>query len=60
METKLKQLYETPSTIVSELKTKGVICSSSLSITWLTGELNPAETDWGRTSYGDAVTNTWE
>lgn len=32
METKLKQLYEAPSTIVFGVKTEGVMCGSPVSI----------------------------
>ena len=35
METKLKQLYEAPSTMVLEVKSEGVICVSGQQMIWI-------------------------
>ena len=59
MKRKDKQHYLTPAVQVFEVKTEGVICVSTLQIMWMTSDPTPAEINWGRSSYGDANTDTW-
>ena len=46
METKNKELYEAPSTLVLEVKVEGVVCTSGVGA--------------NRTGYGDAIEDEWD
>ena len=45
METKNKELYEAPSTLVFEVKVEGVVCTSGVGA--------------NRSGYGDAIEDEW-
>ena len=61
MKTKDKGVYEAPTSEVMEMNMQNVVCTSPLVMYFLTDTTNPSsEIDWGRTTYGDATTGTWD
>ena len=57
MEAKRKNRYETPSTMVVEVKYEGIVCSSPGpdGVMWfLDGSSFSSNQDWGRDGYGNA------
>ena len=50
-----KLSYESPKTIVFEVRTNGMLCASQEGIMWLlNGSSFSSEESWGRDGYGDA------
>ena len=52
-------VYEEPSALVVELGTEGLVCESSLMTMFLLDAEPAAQVNFGRDSYGSAVTDTW-
>ena len=52
--------YETPVSTVLEVKANSVICTSPLSVMAILSGDPGTEVEWGRETYGTAVTDTWE
>lgn len=55
-----KSIYESPTSEVMEMNMQNVVCASVFVMYLLTDTTTPSsEIDWGRTTYGDASTDTW-
>lgn len=59
MKTKDKGLYKPPTLEVVEMKMQNVVCASQFLVVFLLTDDPTTEFDWGRTTYGDASTDTW-
>ena len=56
----MKQNYDAPAATVLEVDISRVICNSPFVLTAILYESSAEEINWGRGSYGTAVTDTWE
>ena len=54
-----KCFYESPTSEVMEMNMQNVVCASPFNVVFLLTDDPTAEIDWGRTTYGDASTDTW-
>lgn len=59
MKTKDKGLYKPPTLEVVEMKMQNVVCASQFLVVFLLTDDPTTEFDWGRTTYGDTSTDTW-
>ena len=56
-----KIVYIAPETTVLEVSACGIVCASILTVTAiLSGESPESEINWGRVTYGDAESATWQ
>ena len=56
-----KKTYMAPETTVLEVSACGIVCASILTVTAiLSGESPESEISWGRETYGNAESATWQ
>ena len=59
METKTKNTYKAPVTTVTEVKTEGVICLSTLKTLWIGTDTTVASPFYGLQDYGVQAGQDW-